>query len=445
MINAFNMKTTSLSFFLLFIAISLNAQQWQNITPADYPYVMDYSFINSKQGWVGAYKALQSGQTEYLLYTNNGAQDFEERYVFQPGVGRFTSFQMIDSLVGYGMADKYNHFFWRTLDGGYTWADITDTTIMFYAGNINKGAPIFFLNRDTGFIGGVSSFYKTTDGCQSWVKCNTPQYIDTTITYNNSFYATKLYFNDKNNGWATCNWMPDSGFGMKTTDGGLNWSVCTSALFPYMCDVQSADSLKVGMVGENRVALSENNFESYSHLYDAGDVGISTYTIAYQNDSIIWLGGSPGTIVRSVNRGETFTDFMPAELPLLNTWIKQIRFYDNVGYAMGEHNGNEIRFLLKFVDTINTNVPAIGLMDNSLHITPNPVTNTCTVTVSLPTPTLASIELYSAAGLMVQSMEKLLNTGENSIEFDVHTLASGIYFVVINTLNKQFTAKFIKR
>ena len=116
-----------------------------------------------------------------------------------------------------------------------------------------------------------------------------------------------------------------------------------------------------------------------------------------------------------------------------------------MGYAVGQHNTTQILFLLKFVDTLYTNVPAIGLMDNSLHITPNPVTNTCTVTVSLPTPTLASIEIYSAAGLKVQSMEKLLNTGENSIEFDVHTLAPGSYFVVINTLNKQFTAKFIKQ
>ena len=443
------MKTTSFSFLLFFFAVTLNAQQWQNITPTDYPYVVDYSFINSNQGWIRAYQSIPVGQPEALLYTNNGAQDFEVRYVFQPGVGRFTSFQMIDSLVGYGMADKYNHFFWRTLDGGYTWDDITDTTIMFYGGDINTGAPIFFLNRDTGFIGDAAVIYKTTNGCQSWVECNTPQYVDTTIAFNNYYKPTSIYFNDKNNGWATCYWISDLGFGMKTTDGGLNWSVCTSAHFPFMSDVQSYDSLIVGMVGTGavsaRTALTENNFETLSHLYDSWGLEIAPYTIAYQNDSTIWLGGQPGSILRSQNRGGAFTAFMPAALPLLNTWINKIRFFDNVGYAVGQHNTTQILFLLKFVDTLNTNVPAIGLRDNGLQITPNPVTNTCTATVRLPTPALSSIEIYAATGVRVQALEKFLNTGENAIKLDVHTLSSGLYFVVINTFNKQFTDKFIKR
>ena len=391
-----------------------------------------------------AHKLSSFDDPQLLLYTPDGASTFEVRHTFNPQQD-LVSLQMIDSTFGYALAYSNNNFFWRTTDGGYSWEDITDTAIMHQNAPIQYGARIFFLNRDTGFIGGNSYIYKTTDGCQTWTRCNTPTIIDSTTT-NNYFVVNNIYFTNEKYGWAVCTYVYDNGFGMKTTDGGLNWSICTSVHFPNMNDVNSSDSLECGMVGFGgfitRIALTEDNFENYSHLYGNWDIDIGANTIAYQNDSTIWIGGNIGKLKRSKDRGATFTDFLPDTIPIDNTFINKIRFFDSTGYAIGFHNANH--FLLKFVDTLNVSSLDKTLLCDDISISPNPTSDIIKLGIHVQSENNANIELYSMEGELIQRSEKILCTGINEVTMNVHDQLAGIYMVCIRVNDAKFFKKIIK-
>jgi len=433
------MKFLLSTLLLILISNSVSiAQQWQNITPAEYPYVLGFSFINPDQGWIRAYKQLTSNEPERLLYTSDGGQTFDLRYTFYE-VDGFMSIQMADSLVGYGLVISDDHFFWRTTDGGYTWQDITDTTFMSKYGYVKNGASIYFLNQDTGFIGDFRNIYKTKNGGQTWEICNTPP-LDTS---NSTYVINEIKFYNEKYGWAACSRFWDAGFGMKTTDGGMNWTICTSTFLPDMGDVDCHDSLTCGIVGNSavshRVQLTEDNFVSLSYSYDY----LNSNSIAYQNDSIIWLSGSQGMIQRSSDRGATFNNYLPGNIPVTNTIIYKIRFFENTGYAYGEHNGNQNRFLLKFTDTLNTSLSGKGIANHSIIVSPNPVKDRCHVSVEMQKSEKVNLEIISVQGKVVWRTEQLLKTGNNDLPLDLKHLEPGLYVISISNLSERVTAKFI--
>ncbi len=436
-----NPKSAILTFLFLLIFTSVRSQQWQNITPSEYPYVFGFSFINPNQGWIRAYKELSSYEPERLLYTPDGGQTFNQRYTFD-NVAGFMTLQMVDSLVGYGLVIRDDNFFWRTTDGGYTWQDITDTTFMSKYGYVKDVASIFFLNQDTGFIAYLRNIYKTSNGGQAWEMCYTPP----VNTGNSNYVINEIHFYDEKYGWAVCTIPYGHGFGMKTTDGGLNWSICTSTALPDMADVACYDSLTCGMVGNNtfdtRVELTDDNFESLSYVY-GDELSILTNTIAYQNDSTIWLAGVAGMIKKSIDRGMTFLDYLPGNVPGNNTIIYKLRFFGEIGYAYGEHNGNENRFLLKFTDTLNSSLLEIGLAIHTIMVSPNPVTDNCKVSVKMQKSELANIEIVSINGIVLLRKGQMLYSGKNEFSLDLEQLKPGIYFISIKNSSERLTAKLI--
>jgi photosystem II stability/assembly factor-like uncharacterized protein len=436
-----NPKTAILSFLFLLIFTSVKSQQWQNITPSEYPYVFGFSFINPNQGWIRAYKELSSNEPERLLYTPDGGQTFDLRYTFDE-VDGFMSLQMVDSLNGYGLVIRDDNFFWHTTDGGYTWQDITDTTFMKKYGYVKSGASIYFLNQDTGFIADLRYIYKTTNGGQTWDICYTPP----VNTGNSNYLINEIHFYNEKYGWAVCTIPYGHGFGMKTTDGGMNWAICTSTDLPDMADVDCNDSLICGMVGNNsfnrRVELTEDNFESLSYIF-GDDFNILTNTIAYQNDSSIWLAGVAGMIKNSTDRGATFVDYLPGNIPVDNTIIYKLRFLENIGYAYGEHNGNENRFLLKYIDTLNTSLSKPLLANLSIIVSPNPVIDKCNVSVKMQKSEMATIEILSINGLVLLRKEQIMYSGKNQFSLDLEHLKPGLCFLSIKNSSEIITAKFI--
>ena len=104
------MKTAILTVLLIVQLLAANAQQWQNVTPVNYSQITDFSFINPRQGWITSYKEISATEPQYLLYTGNAAQTFYERHTFNMNE-HLVVFQMTDSMTGYGMLNKNNHFF----------------------------------------------------------------------------------------------------------------------------------------------------------------------------------------------------------------------------------------------------------------------------------------------------------------------------------------------
>ncbi len=118
----------------------------------------------------------------------------------------------------------------RTTNGGQDW------TADFSYQNQDTD-PIFFINQDTGWIGGSNGFLiKTTDGGETW-------------QYHNAgpVYITSLFFNNEHDGWLT----GFDGALYQTIDGGNLWQAHNILVQNLMRSVYFVDEKNGWAVGDN--------------------------------------------------------------------------------------------------------------------------------------------------------------------------------------------------
>ena len=117
---------------------------------------------------------------------------------------------------------------------------------------INK---VCFLNNNTGFIGGNSSVRMTTDGGSSWVivmnhNCNSIQFLNNMTGYINN------------------------GVFYKTTNGGYNWNLISSA-YAYVDNIQMTDSI----FGYGSGGYILNEKEQTAHIIKTFDGGLTWFPL----------------------------------------------------------------------------------------------------------------------------------------------------------------------
>jgi photosystem II stability/assembly factor-like uncharacterized protein len=427
-------------FFILSLAtaVSVFGQKWENVSPTGYDYFTAMYFTNAEEGWVFA-KNPEPAQNNYLLlHTVDGANSFSTIFSMTENLACWR-FQMINNQDGYAwiMSTTGNDkcFLWKTTDGGNSWNDITDTAMISPSGPINGYPGIYFINKNTGFLGGENSIYKTTDGGNTWFPVNISAPIDSIFFY--GYYVNNVYFTDSIYGWATGS-AGERSFVMKTTDGGSNWSNCTPDV-TYLYDILFIDSLKGGVTGHgswgSALFGTENNFESISYGHDMAAL---LHTICYQNDSIIWASGFPAIIYRSTDGGHTFSEYDTSYATgNFGDDIWSIRFTGNTGYAFA------ISFLLKIVDTVNTSVPEISQTLPEIAILPNPAQDEITVSITTGKPAISKVSIYSDDGRLIRQLETPLSTGRNYIIMNINNLPSGVYLVNFRTQETSLTRRLI--
>lgn len=437
-----NHKSVILTFLFLLIFTSVKSQQWQNVSPAGYHYFSAASFISDKEGWVfaryGEYPDLHTD----LVHTTDGANSFTPIFSI-PDTSTCYFLQMVDSLNGFAKIEmdwpSNDVLFWATYNGGESWIDITDTS-MFSPGNpLYFGNSYFFLDKETGFAGSTNSIYRTIDGGLSWQKMNTPTLIDSSSS--NIYKPNKIFFLDNKYGWASCSMMTDQGFVLKTTDGGQNWFTC-NPIIGDLYNIHFADSLHGGTTGGSWfytcVMMTENNFDTISHLYVNNWLQLPD-AIFYQNASTIWMSGWPAVIYKSTDGGTSFVEYDTTYATDDQTdWLHDFKFFDSTGYAFA------YSFILKIVDTLNTSVNSL-IAIQELHIIPNPAQNTCSVSLMSENAGNAYICIYSAEGIMVLSEEKYLNCGKNEFVLDISKLLPGMYVLKINNKAHIYTSRLVKQ
>lgn len=427
--------------YLHFCVSLMQGQQWLNITPSNYESSKGF-FIDKKKGWI-------CGRTESnnytLLKTDNGGESFEEIYSFSEADIGFYRIQMIDTLIGYGTVWETDTFLWKTLDGGISWENATDTSIMSNNGPLYYSSGLFFQNSDTGFYGGLNSIYKTINGGGLWTKMITPDpLIDTLLE--GDYIINEIYFHNANRGWAACSHIFDAGFGMKTIDGGENWEICTPTGSTDMWDVHFINNVDGGIVGRNafysHVYLTEDNFNAFSLINQAWDLQYGQFaeTICYQNDSIIWISGTPAKLIRSTDRGLTFAVFQNAEVPgITDPHIFNIQFFENTGYAIG--NG----FLLKFEDSLGNNISRKETNEGNINVWPNPTNDNIYIQIKSSEPEKVTVTLFSIEGTFKAKINSVINPGINRITFNIGNKTPGIYLLTIEGDKIYRYQKIIKR
>lgn len=197
---------------------------------------------------------------------------------------------------------------------------------------------IYFLNSDTGFIGGSAgitstTLLKTTDGGISWSSPN--------ITTVNSIRS--IYFTNSQIGFLTTSSASES---FRTIDGGANWTSINTAIY-NAGDVYFKD-LDTGF------AYSPNNGNDVSYTFDGGTTwthypngtfggaGISSIHFPLSNSSIGFaVSAWGGNIFKTTNGGISWTQIsQPTSQDLNDVFFTST----NNGYIIGSN------FILETLD-----------------------------------------------------------------------------------------------
>ena len=218
----------------------------------------------------------------------------------------------------------------KTTDGGENWS-------LVYTDNTIELKSIFFTNEINGVaVGKYNAILHTTDGGLSWTpaECFFPIF----------FKLKKVTFTSASVGYI----IGDQGFLFKTTDAGATWFQLHPVCMLDFTDIYFADENN-GYI----VSAEMANNGSLLRTSDAGNTWqciqstLPTPDFVWANNSnILFIGGSKGEILKSVDNGNTFTDLCKG----IRTPLNKADFPDSeTGYVAGSWGA-----LLKTTDAGNT-------------------------------------------------------------------------------------------
>jgi len=162
-------------------------------------------FLNANKGFYAYADSLYNNS--FITRTVNGGASWDTVHIAN---GWISYFHFPDSLNGFATVN--NGTVLKTTDGGQNWTSLS-------LGKILWGSGIYFINKDTGIVGGQprqgqgpATMYKTLDAGVNW----------TPITTNNMIF--KIFFADNVNGYALTVDTTGKGFMIKSTNIGDSWA-----------------------------------------------------------------------------------------------------------------------------------------------------------------------------------------------------------------------------
>lgn len=233
-------------------------------------------FINENEGWA-------VGENGTIRHTVNGGATWTTQT--SPIAGMMTAVFFIDEDNGWIVSRDNWGEICHTSNGGNTWTLQPEPSL-------NPLNDVFFINKDKGWVVGMdSTIMRTTDGGQTWLKCN--------LNISNNPYLRSVQFIDEMKGWT----VGTGGFILMSDDGGVSWQDVHSGFYDLLQAVHFTDALNGWAVGTDGMILRTidggyNWFRQYSGV----ERGYLT-AVCFADPLNGWIGGEGGTIKRTWNGG----------------------------------------------------------------------------------------------------------------------------------------------
>lgn len=188
----------------------------------------------------------------------------------------------------------------KTADEGKTWKNIGKNLPGMLSGTvINDLKAVFFLNENTGWIGGAvlpsNCLFKTTDGGNTWNKQE----------FNSSAAVCDIQFIDENIGFA----CGANGLFMKTSDGGNTWEEQTHGPTDnyfelHFFDAQTGILVNYTSTGTQIKKTTDGgaNWKKAFHNLELSQF-VDCYFI---NSKVGYVSGSGGIIIKTTDAGDTW-------------------------------------------------------------------------------------------------------------------------------------------
>jgi photosystem II stability/assembly factor-like uncharacterized protein len=375
----------------------------------------------------------QTGYVPKILKTTNGGNN----WLIIKEYTRMYSFQVLDSVTVYGNVRGGGFGYesiYRTFDGGITWDSVSYSTVLGYTG-------LFFLDRDTGYIGASDSQWayllKTTNGGVT---------LDQIFIYNGSTFGEELiFFNEKVNGEYYGYCTSGQHYMFKTTNSGYNWTQLTGGLFSHPSGYSFLNK-DTGWVG-NRDNFSHNFIQytadggmSWSNQSSSAFNNNAPYTPYFVSGTKGWAGTGSNKIYATTDGGQVWgRQPTPSYLSIWNYFVDSLNAWAcGGGENIISHTTNGGGVILGITKDSSFNIiPKNYILKQNY---PNPFNNNTIIEYSLIKKATIGINIYDISGRSVYDMTaNNLEPGKYklSLDFGVLNLPSGIYFYKFIAVNDK--------
>jgi photosystem II stability/assembly factor-like uncharacterized protein len=361
------------------------------------------SAIDSLNCWVGWLSATQSPASIYR--TTNGGTSWQLQWTlagsFPDGIKMFTPDYGIAIADPTATGQPYQ--FRYTTNGGNTWNlsptspiatneygiinafDFIDTNII-WVGSAN-----------TNVSGTTCKIYRTTNGING-------TWLNTAVSGkggSNGVAYQAIAFTDKNNGLSG-----SSGSDIvKTTDGGVTWTVVTPPTGQTAFSVLDMAGLKDG---SNVIRVSLADATAY-HCFKTTDLGTT------------WA-----------------EEVLPAEGSI--NGIAHMQFVNgSLGFS-GGFAGTVLKFSAPTsVNPENNQIPKNYNLSQNF---PNPFNPSTIIKYQIPQNSFVSLKVYNSLGQEAATLVNgMINAGTYEVQFNASNLSSGVYYYVIKAGNNFIQTK----
>jgi photosystem II stability/assembly factor-like uncharacterized protein len=387
-------KTTLLVAIVIALSNTLSAQ-WTTISTPITGKLQTVVFTSPTNGFTaGAFQYMHKTTDGGSTWTSGGNYDAIDLYFFDANNGYGSS------VVGSSMK--------KTTNGGTTWTPITPPNSSSMWGTFATSATTCY------FIATDNKIHKSVNSGSSF----------TTVTISGANYFTDIWFTDANTGYISS----QGGIIYKTTNAGGSWSV------NYTINPPGTQLLSIYFVNTNlgfacgtggTILRTTNAGASWTALTTGSTAILSGIRFF---DAINGIAvGYGGTILRTVDGGNSWV----ADASNTTKWLYSISYTGTASSAVIVGDSGAV---LK-----NTNIPS-GINDlqtaavKEINCFPNPANDFTMLNIVATSNGQVSPQLFDVNGSFVKSFTAInLIPGENAIRLDIADLASGIYFLHVNS------------
>jgi len=421
------------TYFLLLITTFSYGQTWQSVpnlpTNTNGTRFDDVFFLNDNLGWA------VNGYFAKGYKTTDGGLNWTEQ-VSQADLGGSFYFRNIEFLdANIGFIGTINNSFFKTTDGGNTWARVDNA-------NILPSYPQAICGIDA--VQGTSTVYacgayfspayiiKSTDSGLTWTNTDMSAYANTLV---------EVKFVDENLGYAA----GSSSLGanvLKTTDGGLTWTEIYNSNIPgeYIWKLQFVENNPNVIYGS--LYATGSNPGKLIKSFDAGTnwtvldaPETSVQAVGFISQTRGWMGGHNTGFYETTNGGNTWTNLN------IGGNLNRIIFSNTgVGFASGST-------IYKFTnESLGTENIDKKREDLKISLKNNPVKHNLEFSIDYTIPDKMVIELYDTNGKYIKLLtrESIYNTGIKNYSFNVSDLSAGSYLLTFHSNTGRSSKKFIK-
>ncbi len=253
-------------------------ESWNSYTTNSNMDIVSIQFINQDTGWCASSSYYGSGRGKIYKTTNGGVSWVE---IFD-GSPILRSISFISEEIGWVVG--YLGELLKTYDGGENWM------LQYPFGNPARPVKVLFLNESTGFVVGANGvhIWKTTDGGNSWTK---------TYFYHSSATQDISFSNDQKGIVVSSTFHQ-----VKTENAGETWESFEVGIANGFYGVEYRfPNIWLLSSYYNRIINSSNGGNKWFPQKLLGGNHLSD--IIFINDTVGWVVGFNGTILKTVNGG----------------------------------------------------------------------------------------------------------------------------------------------